>query len=369
MCGLVGCLGSLTTTHEGAFKDLLIVDAIRGPHSTGMASYNSMSKDINIAKEVCGPTDLIRHADFTRSMAKVNRLLLGHNRWATKGVISRANAHPFKQGHIVGAHNGTLTYLGQQKLQDKENEFGTDSEAIFWSISTRGFAETYKYLANPVFQNETTGNAFAITWFDTSTNKFYLIRNKKRSLYYGYTEKGDAMFWASELGMLQWIMFRNGLIGDKFKTYSVNEDTLYEWTIPQGHDKKVSEPVMTKLETPAPLYTPHQQQKTYTQPPFDFSQNSHKTSNVVSFPTQEALKKKVEEFRQPYKNDKGTVLNKRTVEGIVSEGCFYCGEKTFEWNKFGYFPTFGSVNTTQFLCTECYLDPIIRQIIMDCSNG
>lgn len=326
-----------------------------------MASYNSVSKDINIAKEVGAPSELFITADYKKSMSKINRLLLGHNRYATKGKITKENAHPFKQSHIVGAHNGSLSWAGQAELEDTNNKFETDSEAIFWSMASRGFEETWKLLANPVYEQ----NAFALTWFDTTSNKFYMVRNKKRPLYYGYTEKQDAMFWSSELGALQWILFRNGMSagGKDFKTYSVTEDTLYEWEIPQAHDAKVESPKMSTLETPEPLY------KTYTSPFGNESSNvthyhsyGHNSQNVFKFP------EVPEKFRPPYKNDKGTVLGKKFVESLTDAGCLYCGTKGLEWGKFGYFPTFGASNITEYLCEECYGDSEIREMIRDCSN-
>lgn len=369
MCGLVGCMGALSVTHERAFTELLSVDVIRGHHSTGMAAYNSNTKNIYIAKEVGSPPEVIRSSDYTKSMSQINRLLLGHNRYATKGKINKENAHPFKQSNIIGAHNGSLTYMGQQRLEDKDNKFETDSEAIMWSLSTRGFDETWKYLANPVFE----ANAFALTWFDTNTNKFYLVRNKKRPLFYALTEKDDAVYWASELGALQWIMYRNGLTGKDFKAFSVNEDTLYEWEIVKVSDEKVSPPKLRKLDTPEPLWS---QTTTYypnsSTPPFNFDQSSKHHSNgkpsnnnVLQFPSPE----RVNSFRPPYKSDKGFVIGKKFISNLTEQGCFYCGERNFKWGEFAYFPTFGTSNTTEYLCKECYLDNDIKQIVVDCSNG
>lgn len=367
-------MGALSVTHERAFTELLSVDVIRGHHSTGMVSYNSNTKNIRLAKEVGSPPELIRSKDYTDAMSQINRLLIGHNRYATKGKINKENAHPFKQGNIVGAHNGSLSYMGQQRLEDKDHKFDTDSEAIMWSLSTRGFDETWRLLANPVFAE----NAFALTWFDANTNKFFIVKNKKRPLYYAYTEKEDAVYWASELGALQWIMFRNGLIEKEFKAYSVNDDTLYEWNIVKTGDEKVTSPKLRKLDIPEPLWVAS---PTYysssTTSPFDFDQSSthnhryHQRSsntnndNVLQFPSEE----RVRNFRPPYKSDKGFVIGKKFITTLTDQGCFYCGEKNFKWGEFGYFPTFGASNTTEFLCKECYLDNDIKQIVVDCSNA
>lgn len=357
-------MGALGTTHERAFQELLVVDAVRGIHSTGMASYNPLTKDINIAKEVGPPHNLLGSKEWNTSMSKINRLLLGHNRYATRGSVNRENAHPFKQSNIIGAHNGSLTYMGQQKLEDKDHKFTTDSEAIFWSISTRGFDETYRYLASPTYDM----NAFALTWFDTKTNKFYLIRNKKRSLFYAYTEKKDAIFWASEVGALHWILYRNGLSTTDTKTYYVNEDTLYEWDIATKHDEVIGAPTMRLIETPAPIYpaaTTYYHSTHYHQDSLPFvPDDKKKSSNVIQLPSVD----KVNNFRPPYKSDKGYVIGKRFVNSLTEQGCFYCGQTEFKWGEFAYFPTFGNLGTTEYLCKNCYLDNDIRELVHDCSH-
>ena len=41
MCGLVGVLGNITHKEEKAFHELLIVDVLRGKHSTGVAMVSA----------------------------------------------------------------------------------------------------------------------------------------------------------------------------------------------------------------------------------------------------------------------------------------------------------------------------------------
>lgn len=367
-------MGALTVAHERAFTELLSVDVVRGPHSTGMASYNPATKDINIAKEVGAPSELIRHSDYTKSMSKVNRLLLGHNRYATKGAINRDNAHPFKQGHIIGAHNGSLLFSGQARLEDKDHKFGTDSEAIFWSISTKGFDETWRLIANPVFEGAgTSGNAFALIWFDTKSNRLNMVRNSRRPLFYAYTEKHDAVYWASEVGMLEWIMFRNGFSGKEFKVYSVTENTLYSWPIADKNESIVEAPTMTTLAIPEPLYVVQKASEYSTTMLMQGGTTNHhhhtttskKTTNVVNFPSAAQVKN----FRPPYKNDKGIVCGKKFLTTLAAQGCFYCGEPEFKWGDFAYLPTIGGANITEYLCEECFLDNEIRQMVVDCSNA
>ena len=84
MCGLVGCAGAaLTGKHERAFKDLLIVDTVRGPHSTGiMAAPNK--GDVEVFKRALLPPDLFTMYGCQKLFSTQNHALIGHNRWATK---------------------------------------------------------------------------------------------------------------------------------------------------------------------------------------------------------------------------------------------------------------------------------------------
>ncbi|MSE24831.1 hypothetical protein GKC32_10305, partial [Lactobacillus curvatus] len=66
-------------------------------------------------------------------------VLMGHNRWATKGKINERNAHPFEHDHIIGAHNGTLR---NQHLLPNHLDFEVDSDNIFHAMSTIGVDAT-----------------------------------------------------------------------------------------------------------------------------------------------------------------------------------------------------------------------------------
>lgn len=198
MCGLVGCAGKLWNKEESAFKLMLQLDTVRGSHSTGILSVQRKPGETKMFKYLGTPWDLMQYKDFDDVMKKVNGALLGHNRAATRGRITVANAHPFEHEHIIGAHNGTLrstTTLKDHKL------FDVDSDNIFYNISEEGAEETIKKLEG----------AFALSWYDAHQHTINLVRNVERPLTYCFSKDGETVFWASEGWMLHVALTKNGI--------------------------------------------------------------------------------------------------------------------------------------------------------------
>lgn len=188
MCGLVGVAGYIGQKEESVFKRLLEIDTIRGPHSTGVLVVDA-NGEAEIVKAVGTPWNLYEFKAFDDAMRGSQCVLMGHNRWATKGKISRRNAHPFEHSHITGAHNGTLR--SQQLLVDHK-EFEVDSDNIFHSIAKVGVDETI---------SKTCG-AFALTWYDSVSESMNFVRNDERPLWLCESEDSRTLFWASELWMI-----------------------------------------------------------------------------------------------------------------------------------------------------------------------
>lgn len=189
ICGLVGVAGEINAKEEGVFKRLLELDTIRGPHSTGIYGVDARGEDL-LVKKVGTPWDLMEYKAYDDVFRKRLTVLMGHNRWATKGKVNSTNAHPFEHDHIVGAHNGTLR---NQTLLIDHKEFEVDSDNIFYSISKEGVDETVKNLSG----------AFALTWWDKEQETMNFVRNSERPLWVCISENGKTIFWASEPWMLE----------------------------------------------------------------------------------------------------------------------------------------------------------------------
>ncbi|QEG09166.1 glutamine-fructose-6-phosphate aminotransferase [Vibrio phage Phriendly] len=196
MCGIVGVVGQILGDEEKVFKQLLEVDALRGRHSTGVIKVNK-DKQVEIRKKAVDGMDFVKLEGKWISSG-VSRVLIGHNRYATKGAINDVNAHPFTHGHIHGVHNGTLT--NQYQLKDNRL-FDVDSDNMFYDMAHNGIRETAKKI---------TG-AWTIALYDEQQETFNMFRNAERPMAVAITENGKTMYFASEAPMLEWVLDRNGV--------------------------------------------------------------------------------------------------------------------------------------------------------------
>jgi predicted glutamine amidotransferase len=193
MCGLVGVAGKLEFADERLMRQLLVLDYWRGMDSTGLAAVR-MDNNVHIAKIASHPLDLFDTKSYDKAaVGSSSKAFIGHNRAATKGKVSAANAHPFQYDHIVGAHNGTLSGQSHKDLEDACGEiFDVDSQAIFACIAKIGLAETVKLLQG----------AWALTYVNLEDNSLNFLRNDQRPLWYAISSDYTKVFWASEYEMI-----------------------------------------------------------------------------------------------------------------------------------------------------------------------
>lgn len=208
MCGLVGCFSAyLADKHKKAYKELLWASSVRGYDATGMiqvtAKYSNISKDRRVDPQTntlkcVGPSPVLMNTKEFHQLVddRETKALFGHCRARTVGENKFENAHPFEFDRIIGMHNGTLNGSYEGKA-----EFETDSEAIFKHINDVGVEA-----AIPELQG-----AWALTWFDKQNSTINFLRNNLRDLWLANEKHTDTIFWASEPGMLRWILGRNNI--------------------------------------------------------------------------------------------------------------------------------------------------------------
>ena len=199
MCGLVGAVGTLKYTHEKWFKQALLCDTVRGHHSTGVTVVKKNSVDsFKYAIPAAYFMDLAPAKSLINSITGAD-VVMGHNRHATAGNSgAHVNAHPFKHGDITLMHNGTLT--NHRTLTT--DHFTVDSEAICAAISREGAEVIVPKLKG----------AFALVWYDESDGTLNFVRNNERTLFLAISNEGS-MLWASEKGMLEWLLSKERKIG------------------------------------------------------------------------------------------------------------------------------------------------------------
>ena len=79
MCGLVGYYGKINYTAMKAVKDLLRVDVVRGPHSTGVAFVREDEEDVHLVKDAILPDDLFLSKEWDDINKKNFNLIMGFN--------------------------------------------------------------------------------------------------------------------------------------------------------------------------------------------------------------------------------------------------------------------------------------------------
>ena len=237
MCGIVGCAGKIGVLDEKAFRMLLNIDTIRGPHSTGILFVDKFSGGCEVLKKVGTPWDLEQYSAYSTLTRKVSKVLMGHNRWATKGAVNNINAHPFEFNGLIGAHNGTLTSTYQL---DDNAEFDVDSENIYYHMNLNGVDDTIPKL----------NGAFALSWWDKEDETLNLIRNDERPLSYTLTEDGATVYWASESWMLYAMAHKCGIkIG---KVIELKSHELHTFNVPKSGDLTLAVRKLEEFVKPTP---------------------------------------------------------------------------------------------------------------------
>lgn len=218
MCGLIGILAKTKSAFSvediDLFQDLLVVDSLRGADGTGIFGVYQSSNSF-IHKVGSHPYALLTHPEWNHIRSRMYRnckAILGHNRKATHGKISNETSHPFREKHIILAHNGVIT--NYKEFEDTE----VDSHAL-----AHLFASTPVEEAIPQING-----AYAILWYDMKSKLIHFIRNDERPLC--LLETKDLWIISSEMGAVQWIAARSfGTILTKRQL--IDPHMLYTWNL------------------------------------------------------------------------------------------------------------------------------------------
>jgi len=209
MCGIVGSVikarNGFTKTTEDIFFQMLFADTLRGDDSTGIITVHNDS-GFGIAKEgYSAPLviDSFQGEEHVKDMFNRGKAYIGHNRKKTIGAVSDETSHPFVVDDVFAmVHNGTLR--NHKELADTV----VDSEALAIHLSK----VLVKDFDKEAFEESIgkVNGAYAISAYNQDANCIYITRNTERPL--SYVETKEGWFWASEMGLLMWIVGRNGLV-------------------------------------------------------------------------------------------------------------------------------------------------------------
>jgi hypothetical protein len=205
---------------KDSFKAMMLLTSLRGIHSTGIAGIKLEKGEPAIVKSVGDPYQLFRVNGVDRFFSNVTMrytTLIGHCRWATRGVIDAFNAHPFREGHIVLAHNGVVNNFYKLRDLDKHKHIDVDSHLI-----AKLFEEQGAEAVLPKIQG-----AYVFTWLDLNARTFNIAKNKERPLF-GCKLKGkETLIFASEQETLSWNSDRTNVEMETF--FEVPDLTIFSY--------------------------------------------------------------------------------------------------------------------------------------------
>jgi predicted glutamine amidotransferase len=201
MCGLVALhtKSNLLRYHVDEFKQKMLINSLRGAHSTGIAGFKGGR--YNFIKSNGSPYALYNHAESTQFFegAIEYQTIIGHGRHATRGEINAYNQHPFREGNIVLAHNGGITNYNELRDEKKHSHITVDSHLVCALINEQGYTNVLPQLQG----------AYVLMWYDLDEETFHIVRNSQRPLWMAQNTADTMIYFASEKETLIWNSTRN----------------------------------------------------------------------------------------------------------------------------------------------------------------
>lgn len=211
MCGIFG-YSFKNGKMSPARRAILAANLARYNDERGGDSWGVVGLDDDEPQIARGLGDL---SDNAFELCEHNTLF-AHTRWSSCGETNLKNAHPFKIGNIVGAHNGMI-HNHEELCKKYRRKFEVDSMHIFAHLNEgRSFEELIGY--------------GAIEWiYRDEPNEIYLSKLVDGELaIYGVgddEDNTDGVIWSSSFKHLQKAMSAAGI--DNVFRYEVRRGNVF----------------------------------------------------------------------------------------------------------------------------------------------
>ena len=204
MCGIFGTVN----TNQEKFKILGMLNEFRGTDSWGIYDGTTITKGTGAFSSSLITPNKIRWR---------SRMLLGHTRDSTRGAVSERNAHPFRYGNIIGAHNGVVVNFDELMIETTvrypEDEamiqsMQVDSEILIYLLYKEG-AQGLTHAAGMV----------SLWWYNTQEKALYLYSDSGTLF---YVNIGNSLAFSSDFSHIK------GSFGSKLSPMRVDMERVYK---------------------------------------------------------------------------------------------------------------------------------------------
>ncbi len=224
MCGLCGYISHRKADNELSreqketrrriFQALHLAMECRGTDSAGIATL--IKGNLQLTKRAETVSLFMKDKTYKKFLEANPEIVIGHTRAATTGLVTDKNAHPFRRGSIVAAHNGIIS-----NYRELDNKVDVDSEVVV------GLLHEFKNDFVKAFA-EVSGSC-ALTWFDINKpDRVYLVSHDN-PLAVCSVKSLKTVFWVSLKDVLK-IVLEAGIGSEGLDIWSPHPDTVYEIT-------------------------------------------------------------------------------------------------------------------------------------------